>query len=70
MIFKPFYAFESGCAAYVFGWGSVGKGAIVDPQEKDVDAYLTFADAKGLRITHVIDTHVHTDHVSGGRARQ
>lgn len=68
MIFKPFHYFDTGCAAYVFGCGSLGKCAVVDPQERDVDAYAAFADAKGMRITHVIDTHVHADHRSGGRA--
>lgn len=68
MIFKPFYYFDTGCAAYVFGCGGVGVGAVVDPQERDVDSYVAFAQSKGLRITHVIDTHVHADHRSGGRA--
>jgi len=68
MIFKPFHYFDTGCAAYVFGCGTVGKGAVVDPQERDLDAYVAFAEAKGLKIAHVIDTHVHADHRSGGRA--
>ncbi len=68
MIFKPFYYFDTGCAAYVFGCGSLGKGAVVDPQERDLDSYVSFAEAKGLKITHVIETHVHADHRSGGRA--
>jgi hydroxyacylglutathione hydrolase len=68
MIFKPFYYFDTGCAAYVFGCGSLGLGAVVDPQERDVERYVSFADAKGLKITHVIDTHVHADHRSGGWA--
>jgi len=59
MIFKPFYRDETGCAAYVFGCGTAGKGAVVDPQERDVEAYAEFAGAKGLRITRVIDTHIH-----------
>ena len=67
MIFKPFYYFDTGCAAYVFGCGTLGKGAVVDPQERDVESYIAFASAKGLAITHVIDTHVHADHRSGGR---
>jgi len=67
MIFRPFYYFDTGCAAYVFGCGTVGRGAVVDPQERDVESYVTFAQAKGLRITHIIDTHVHADHRSGGR---
>jgi glyoxylase-like metal-dependent hydrolase (beta-lactamase superfamily II) len=68
VIFRPFYAFETGCAAYVFGCGSVGLGAVVDPRERDLDEYVAFATAKGLRISHVFETHVHADHASGGRA--
>src|ERR1041385_2072593 len=67
MIFKPFYYFDTGCAAYVFGCGTLGIGAVVDPQERDVESYIAFAKDKGLAITHVIDTHVHADHRSGGR---
>lgn len=67
-IFKPCYHFETGCAAYVFGCGSLGKCAVVDPHEEDVDAYVAFASSKGMRITHVVDTHVHADHRSGGAA--
>lgn len=68
MIFKPFYYFDTGCAAYAFGCGTSAKGAVVDPQGRDVESYIAFADAKGFRITHVIDTHVHADHLSGARA--
>lgn len=68
MIFKPYYHFETGCAAYLFGCGGHGKCAVVDAHEDDVDAYLAFAASKGMRITHVIDTHVHADHRSGGPA--
>jgi glyoxylase-like metal-dependent hydrolase (beta-lactamase superfamily II) len=66
MIFRPFYYFDTGCAAYVFGCGTLGKCAVVDPQERDIDAYAAFAASKGMAITHVIDTHVHADHRSGG----
>lgn len=68
MIFRPYYYFETGCAAYLFGCGTLGKCALVDPHEHDVDAYAEFAASKGMRITHVIDTHVHADHRSGGPA--
>jgi hydroxyacylglutathione hydrolase len=67
MIFKPFHYFDTGCAAYLFGCGTAGRCAVVDPQEHDVDAYQSFAAAKGMTITHVFDTHVHADHRSGGR---
>ena len=68
MIFKPYYAFETGCAAYLFGCGGLGECAVVDAHEADLDAYQAFAVAKAMRITHVIDTHVHADHRSGGPA--
>jgi glyoxylase-like metal-dependent hydrolase (beta-lactamase superfamily II) len=68
MIFRPFYDFGSGCAAYLLGCGSLGKCAVVDPQEGEVRTYAAFAESKKMRITHAIDTHVHADHPSGGRA--
>ena len=68
MIFSPFYYFKTGCAAYLFGCGGLGLGAVVDAQADDIESYLALASSKGLRITHVIDTHIHADHRSGGRA--
>jgi glyoxylase-like metal-dependent hydrolase (beta-lactamase superfamily II) len=68
VIFEPYYDFESSCAAYLFGCGGLGKCAVVDAHEEDVDAYIAFASSRGIRITHVIDTHVHADHRSGGPA--
>ncbi|MBF6568653.1 MAG: MBL fold metallo-hydrolase [Candidatus Binataceae bacterium] len=68
MIFKPFYYFDTGCAAYVFGCSTLGKCAVVDPQARDIESYAAFAETKGMRITHVIDTHLHADHLSGGRS--
>ena len=54
-----------GCLSYLLG--SAGKGAVVDPC-LDVSVYTSVAERIGLQITHVIDTHVHADHVSRGRA--
>ena len=38
---------------------------VVDPQ-RDIDRVLAAATARGVRITHVLETHVHNDYVSGG----
>lgn len=67
MFFRPFYRFETGCAAYVFGCGGKGLACVVDPHETDVDAYVEFTASKGMKVTHVFDTHVHADHRSGAR---
>jgi hydroxyacylglutathione hydrolase len=54
------------CASYAIGCPTKGVAAIVDPQG-DPGLYLRLAARNGLRITDVIDTHVHADHPSGAR---
>jgi hydroxyacylglutathione hydrolase len=68
LIFKPYYYFETGCATYLLGCGGLGICAVVDAHEQDLEAYAQFAASKGMQITHVIDTHLHADHRSGGAA--
>ena len=68
MIFRPFYYYDLGCASYLFGCGTVGRCAVVDPRADDVATYVAFASDKKMQITQVIDTHVHADHRSGGVA--
>jgi hydroxyacylglutathione hydrolase len=41
------------------------RAVMVDPQ-RDVEPYLAAAEAQGARLTHVLETHVHNDYVSGG----
>ncbi|MGE0871621.1 MAG: MBL fold metallo-hydrolase [Kofleriaceae bacterium] len=67
-MFRPFYRFDTGCAAYVFGCGTKGLACAIDPHEAEVEEYARFAASKGMQITHVFDTHVHADHRSGARA--
>ena len=40
---------------------------VVDPQ-RDIDRVLALAEAEGVRITHVFETHIHNDYVTGGLA--
>ena len=53
-----------GCLSYVIRWG--GEAAVVDPS-RNVGDYETFAQKLGAKIVDVFDTHVHADHISGGR---
>ena len=64
MYFKQFYL---GCLAHAsYLIGSHGEAAVVDPQ-RDVDQYISEANAQGLKIKAVIETHLHADFVSGHR---
>lgn len=64
MHFKQFYL---GCLAHAsYLIGSDGVAAVVDPQ-RDVEEYLAEADAQGLKIRYVIETHLHADFVGGHR---
>jgi len=64
MYFEQFYL---GCLAHAsYMAGSQGVAAVIDPQ-RDVEVYLEAARHNGLRIEHVIETHLHADFVSGHR---
>ena len=43
---------------------SAGEAALVDPQ-RDAWRFLAVAEARGWRVTHVLETHVHNDYLSG-----
>ncbi|MBD8136881.1 MBL fold metallo-hydrolase [Bacillus sp. CFBP 13597] len=59
-----FVRLGKGCLSYMVV--SNGEGAVID-STRMIDAYLDFADDIGVKITHVLDTHLHADHISGGR---
>jgi glyoxylase-like metal-dependent hydrolase (beta-lactamase superfamily II)/rhodanese-related sulfurtransferase len=62
MYFEQFYL---GCLAHAsYMLGSEGEAAVIDPQ-RDVDIYLKAAAEQGLKIKHIIETHLHADFVSG-----
>ncbi len=54
--------------SYLFGCAGLGKAVAVDVVAGDEDWFVDQARQAGARITHVIDTHVHADHLSGGRS--
>ncbi|HZJ70437.1 MAG TPA: MBL fold metallo-hydrolase, partial [Planctomycetota bacterium] len=64
MVFEQIYLPCLAQASYLIGDSESGSCAIVDPR-RDVDVYLERAGALGLRIAHVIETHLHADFVSG-----
>ena len=52
-----------GDRSYLVSHGDTG--AVIDPQ-RDIDRVLELVDERGVRITHVLETHIHNDYVTGG----
>jgi len=67
MILRQFLHTDPVALSYLFGCGGRAAGAVVDPLGEP-SPYLKAAEATGMRIRYVIDTHLHADHVSAGRA--
>jgi glyoxylase-like metal-dependent hydrolase (beta-lactamase superfamily II)/rhodanese-related sulfurtransferase len=64
MIFEQYYLQCLSHASYLVGDEQSGRAIVVDPQ-RDVAQYVADAEAHGLRIERVIETHVHADFLSG-----
>lgn len=66
MYFKQIVVPGMGCFSYVIGCPQAKAMAVIDPK-RDVQDYLEISRVEGMKITHIIDTHVHADHVSGNQ---
>jgi len=66
MLLKRFYHEGLAQASYLIGCQQTGTALVVDAN-RDVGAYVDAAAAEGLRITHVTETHIHADYLSGSR---
>jgi glyoxylase-like metal-dependent hydrolase (beta-lactamase superfamily II)/rhodanese-related sulfurtransferase len=64
MYLQQFFIDGLGCASYLVGCEGAGVAAVIDP-DRDVRKYLDTARERGMTITHIIETHLHADHVSG-----
>jgi hydroxyacylglutathione hydrolase len=66
VILKRFYHDGLAQASYLLGCPGVGRAIVIDAN-RDVDQYIEAAEAEGLQITDVTETHIHADYVSGSR---
>jgi thiosulfate/3-mercaptopyruvate sulfurtransferase len=55
-----------GCLGYLVGDPATETAAVVDPT-RHIDEFAAVATERGYSIEHVLDTHIHADHLSGGR---
>jgi len=66
MILRYFYQEQLAQASYLLGCSGTQEALIIDPQ-RTIEPYLAAAARAGLRITAVMETHIHADFVSGAR---
>ncbi|MFA9480260.1 rhodanese-like domain-containing protein [Phycisphaerales bacterium AB-hyl4] len=66
MLFRQFFDPKLAQYAYLVGCQRTGEALIIDP-ERDIDQYIVAAEAEGLHITAVAETHIHADFLSGTR---
>ena len=66
MFFQRFYDTKLAQASYLIGCQRTGEAVVVDPN-RDVQQYVDAVVKEGLRVTHVTETHIHADFVSGAR---
>lgn len=66
MLLKRFYHEGLAQASYLVGCQKTGEALVIDAN-RDADQYIAAASAEGLRITHVTETHIHADYLSGSR---
>lgn len=66
MILRYFYDDKLAQASYLVGCAMTGEAVVVDAN-RDIDQYIEVAEREGVSITHVTETHIHADYVSGSR---
>jgi hydroxyacylglutathione hydrolase len=66
MFVKRFFEPSIAQASYLIGCARAGEAIVIDAN-RDIQPYLDTAEAEGLRITQVTETHIHADFVSGSR---
>jgi hydroxyacylglutathione hydrolase len=66
MFLRRFFEPTIAQTSYLIGCAEAGEAIVIDPN-RDVAPYLAAAKSEGARITHVTETHIHADFVSGTR---
>jgi glyoxylase-like metal-dependent hydrolase (beta-lactamase superfamily II)/rhodanese-related sulfurtransferase len=64
VLFRQFVDDDLGCASYLIADSDTGEAFVVDPAYA-IEQYLEAAEAEGVRIVRVLETHTHADHVAG-----
>jgi hydroxyacylglutathione hydrolase len=66
MFFQHVYDKTLAQASYFIGCQKAGVALVIDPK-RDVDTYIQIANENKMKITHIAETHIHADFLSGAR---
>lgn len=68
MIFRQLFDAESSTYTYIIGDADRGEAIVIDPVRENVERDLSVIGGAGMRLTCILETHVHADHITGARA--
>ncbi|HRO08422.1 MAG TPA: MBL fold metallo-hydrolase [Saprospiraceae bacterium] len=66
MLFEHIYDKSLAQASFFIGCQAHGVAAVIDPK-RDIDTYLQIAEQNNMKITHIFETHIHADFLTGSR---
>ncbi len=66
MFFQQVYDKSLAQASFLIGCQAKGEAIVIDAR-RDMDVYLKIASQNNLKITHITETHIHADFLTGSR---
>lgn len=65
MIFEQLFDSKSSTYTYIISSGKGREALVIDPVIENTDEYIKILESLELKLTKVIDTHIHADHITG-----
>ncbi|AHC51472.1 beta-lactamase [Sulfolobus acidocaldarius SUSAZ] len=67
MLFRQLISRSGGCLTYVIGCTQAGELIIIDPKIDLIEELMNLSELYDMKISYIIDTHTHADHLSGAK---
>lgn len=65
LIFRQLFDEKSSTYTYIIGDATARQAVIIDPVRDQIDRDIRLLSELGLTLSHILDTHIHADHITG-----
>ena len=65
LIFRQLFDEKSSTYTYIIGDATTRQAVIIDPVRDQIDRDIRLLSELGLTLSHILDTHIHADHITG-----